>query len=179
MAYLNPSVSSSTARVTGPFSPFISGQTGLPPSETKASFRRKSRESKSKVLSQNAMVDHRCHWHRPNGHFARVCSCHQQPTRLERTGPNGNAKEKPSAKGTAPVNASPNHCDANKTASTSFVPIWFDRFHRRAQATPRDEALCKTVPIQPSRSRYSKWAVKYCAAEGTRTTWAADRGSSG
>ena len=34
------------------------------------------------------------------------------------------------------------------------------------QATPRDEALCKTVPIQPSRSRYSKWAVKYCAAEG-------------
>ena len=33
-------------------------------------------------------------------------------------------------------------------------------------AAPRDEQLCATVPIQPSRRRYSQWTQKLCAEQG-------------
>jgi hypothetical protein len=33
-------------------------------------------------------------------------------------------------------------------------------------ATPRDEALCRSVPIQPSKRRYSQWTQKVCAKQG-------------
>ena len=33
------------------------------------------------------------------------------------------------------------------------------------KAAPRDEELCKSVPIQPTRKRYSDWAKKFCEAE--------------
>ncbi len=33
-------------------------------------------------------------------------------------------------------------------------------------AAPKDDALCRSVPIQPSRKRYSQWAQKVCKEKG-------------
>ena len=33
-------------------------------------------------------------------------------------------------------------------------------------ASPKDEALCRSVPIQPSRKRYNEWTKKVCRTEG-------------